>query len=265
MKSIDWNEVRGIALDCLSSSLELLTWARRSQQEDYDVGSATLHLAAIDKARDCSASSLGILSIGIDDRSSDSLRQFPICDQLAQASSGETARPDFGVAATAHEAVFRLLMIALLHIENNLNGGLTLEDLHGVSPEKLRVTLRALEKNDSIEHVLCSVGYLHNLQAWIHREWAAVSGATPKDALRQRSSDSKVGRPKGAALSKYEIECLRYYSDGKKPSEIDDIMMQKTGSERQNGSEWQWGTASLVIEAAKGRGQIPRKSRKEIP
>lgn len=175
MKSIDWNEVRGIALDCLSSSLELLTWARRSQEEDYDVGSATLHLATIDKARNNAENFLGILTIGIDGSSKNHLCQFPIYDQLAHASAGETAHPDFGVAATAHEAVFRLLMIALLHIENNLKGGLTLEDLHGVSPEELRVTLRALEKKDSMEHVLGSVGYLHNLQAWIHREWAAVS------------------------------------------------------------------------------------------
>lgn len=264
MKRIDWNEVRRKALDCLNSSLELLGWARRSQQDDYGICSATLHLAAIDKARNNSENFLGILSIGIDGNSNDSLCQFPICDQLAQASAGETDRPDFRVAATAHEAVFRFLMIALLHIENNLNGGLTLEDLHGVSPEKRRVTLRALEKKDSMEHVLGGVGNLHNLQAWIHREWAAVSGATPRDASRQRSSNTKAGRPKGASLSKYERECLSHYSNGKKPGEIDDMMMQRNGSKRQNGSEWQSGTASLVIEAAKGRGEIPRKSRKEI-
>ncbi len=197
MKSIDWNEVRARALGCLNSSLELLTWARDSQQEDYDVGSATLHLAAIDKARNNAENFLRILTSGIDGSSKTSLCQFPICDQLAQASAGETARPDFGVAATAHEAVFRLLMIALLHIENNLKGGLTLEDLHGVSPEKRRVTLCALEKKDSMEHVLGGVGNLHNLQAWIHREWANVSDVHTKKRNKPEKPQEQGVNPNG--------------------------------------------------------------------
>ena len=197
MKSIDSNEVRARALDCLNSSLELLGWARRSQQEDYGVGSATLHLAAIDKARNNSENFLGILSIGIDGRSNDSLCQFPICDQLAQASAGEIARPDFRVAATAHEAVFRLLRIALLHIENNLNGGLTLEDLHGVSLKKLRVALRDVEKKDPIENVLGGFARLNNLQAWIHREWANVSDVHPKKRNKPEKPQEQGVNPNG--------------------------------------------------------------------
>ena len=198
MKSIDWNETRGIALDCLSSSLELLTWARRSQEEDYDVGSATLHLAAIDKARNNAENFLGILTIGIDGSSKNYLCQFPICDQLAQASAGETARPDFGVAATAHEAAFRLLMIGLLHIEENLkDGGLTLEDLHGISLKKLRVALHDAEKKDPIENVLGGFARLNNLQAWIHREWANVSDVHPKKRNKPEKPQEQGVNPNG--------------------------------------------------------------------
>lgn len=72
------------------------------------------------------------------------------------------------------------------------------------------------------------------------------------------------GRPKGASLSKDEIDCLSYYRDGKKPGDIDKMMMTKRGAKRMNDKKWEWGTAELVIEAAKERGEIPRKSRGKV-
>jgi hypothetical protein len=85
------------------------------------------------------------------------------------------------------------------------------------------------------------------------------------ERARKKYSKAKgVGRPKGASLSKYETECLRHYLAGRKPSDIDEMMMKRSGSKRKSGQEWDWGTAKLVIEAAKTRGEIPRKSGKAI-
>lgn len=198
MKTIDWEQIRAMAIDCLSSSIDLLSWARRSQEKDYDADSATLHLAAIGKARDILERSFGILSMGSDGRSEDYLRQFPIYDQLALASKAESARPDFGVSSTAHEAAFRLLMIGLLHIEGNLkDGGLMLEDLHGISLKKLRVALRDVEKNDPIKNVLGGFARLNNLQAWIHREWANVSDVHPKKRNKPEKPQEQGVNPNG--------------------------------------------------------------------
>jgi hypothetical protein len=173
--SIEWDSVRVMALDCLNSSLDLLNWAERSQQEDYEIDSATQHLAAIAKARDTFFRSLKILPSGLVAHATDPPRQFPIFDKLAQASAHVSDRPDFMFSSTAHEAVFRLLGMALLHIENNLNDDLAIEDLHRFSPEQLRKTLYLLENKDPLKSVLGGYARLQNLQAWIHREWAAVS------------------------------------------------------------------------------------------
>ncbi|MCR9296362.1 MAG: hypothetical protein NXI32_26935 [bacterium] len=189
-EKIDWNAVRAMALDCLDSTLDLQSWAERSQQADYDAVSASLHLATIDKARDISCRSWLILPMGIDGCTSDSLRQAPVFDQLAQASVGEGARPDFGFSATAHEKVFELLMRALLRIENNLGDELAIEDLHRFSPEQLRETLYQLEKKDPIRNVLGGSVRLYNLRGWINREWAAVSAI-------HSPTRSKVKTPQG--------------------------------------------------------------------
>lgn len=83
------------------------------------------------------------------------------------------------------------------------------------------------------------------------------------ERARKRYGKAKgVGRPKGTSLSKYEMECLSLYQAGRKPSDIDEMMLKRSGSNRKSGQKWEWGTASLVIEAAKTRGEIPRKSRK---
>jgi hypothetical protein len=184
--SVDWDSVRAMALDCIASTLDLQRWAIRSQEEDYDVDSATLHLAAIKKARATFWSSVAILPMGMNFDTSDSLRHFPIFDQLALASAGESARPDFRSYATAHEAALGLLIRANLHIENSLKGNLAIEDLHLLSPEQLRDALSQLEAQDSIRSVLESSDQLYNLSAWIQREWAAVSAPPPQTRTKPK-------------------------------------------------------------------------------
>jgi hypothetical protein len=176
--AIDWDSVRAMALDCLNSALDLQRWAERSQQKDYDVDCATQHLATILKARDTFDRSLAILPSGYVAQASDPPRQFPIFDELAKASAHVSDRPDFGISATAHEAAFRLLLIVLLHIENNLKGELTFENLHNVSPRQRRDALYTSEKQDSIRNVL-DFNLLYKIEAEIHREWAAVSAIPP--------------------------------------------------------------------------------------
>jgi hypothetical protein len=179
MKSIDWNQVRGSALDCLKAAIELNSWAHRSQQAGYDAHAAELHLAAIENARDTLWVFPGLLStFSIAGGTNDILRQIPLFDQLALASAHEIDRPDFGISATAHEAALRLLFIVLLHIENNLKGELTFENLHNVSPRKRRDALYTSEKQDSIRNVL-DINLLYKIEAGIHREWAAVSAIPP--------------------------------------------------------------------------------------
>jgi len=179
-KKIDWNAVRAMALDCITATLDLQRWAYRSQEDDYDVDCATLHLAAIEKVRATFWSSLKLLMMGMDSDTSDPYGHFPVYDQLALASAGERARPDFGSYSTAHSAAFGLLIRAKLHIEKSLKGDLAIEGLHNFSPKELRDTLYQLEKKDSIRSVLESSDQLYNLSAWIHREWAAVSTIPPQ-------------------------------------------------------------------------------------
>jgi hypothetical protein len=179
MKSIDWNQVRGSALDCLKATMELRRWADRSRQTDYDADAATQHLAAIQKASDTLWVFPGlVLTMCIDGGTNDPIRQIPLFDQLALASAHEIDRPDFGFSATAHEAALRLLIIALLHIEDNLKGDLTIEDLHTFSPKQRRDALCKSEKQDSMRHVV-DINFLYKLEACVHREWSAVSAIPP--------------------------------------------------------------------------------------
>lgn len=97
------------------------------------------------------------------------------------------------------------------------------------------------------------IGMMRNLCASLER--ARDSALSPKNREAKRA-----GRPKGVTLSKDEADCLAFYREGKKPGEIDDLM-RKRGAKRKNGKEWKWGMAKLLIEAAKARGEIPRKSR----
>ncbi len=172
-QEIDWTAVRQAALDCLDATGSLICHAESSQEDDYNADRAALHLAAIDTARDTFKRTAIMLSRGL-------------FDSLALASVGEGPRPDFrfGVVccATAHETAHELLRRTLGCLESGvfdeLKGidglhELSLEALHELSLEALRNTLSRLEERTSLRGLVDAPG-LHQVGAWIDREWAAV-------------------------------------------------------------------------------------------
>lgn len=190
-KKSDWTTVRQVALECLSATCDLVWWAGESQGDDYDVDSAALHLAAIDRAADTLTRAIHMFR----------LHHF---DSIAKASVGEGPRPDFwlgGVCGnTAHQTAFELLRVTVLWVENGLNnelddGGMddhyiaSIDDLHDLPPESLRDTLSSLEKGKSIRNLLD--GWTDRIRAWIDREWAAVS-QSPAKADQNRTDDTLV-------------------------------------------------------------------------
>lgn len=183
----DWSSVRAMALDCLNSTWDMVCWAARSQEDDYDTEKAALHLAVIDTALNTFRQAMEIFQPGLECASSD-LRYSPVFDALALASVGEGPRPDFGICATAHEKAFKLLRMAILWVEDGLNDELDrrgaldsyvigINVLHRLSAEQLCGTMRCLEKSDSLQSIL-TARQLHKLRAWIDREWAAVISDT---------------------------------------------------------------------------------------
>ncbi|WP_396160189.1 hypothetical protein [Flavobacterium sp.] len=181
----DWNSVRAMALDCLNSTWDMVCWAARSQEDDYDREKAARHLAAIDTALNTFRQAMEIFQPGLECATSD-LKHSPVFDALALASVGEGPRPDFGLCATAHEKAFKLLRMAILWVEDGLNDELDrrgapdnhvvgISDMHKRSPEQLRDTLCGLEQIKSLQSVL-PAKQLPKLRAWIDREWAAVVG-----------------------------------------------------------------------------------------
>ncbi|MBM3965375.1 MAG: hypothetical protein FJ308_09965 [Planctomycetes bacterium] len=207
--------MRAIALDCIAAASDLERWAHRSQEDDYDVDSAALHLDVIEKAQSIFGSLIRILPMGMDLSSTESLRHFPIFDQLALASASESARPVFGGCATAHEAAFGRLTRAFMHIATSLNANLGIEGLHGLSPEQLRDTLSQLEKKYPIKRVLESSDQDYSLSAWIHREWAAAS--TFRKAEREQAKvvkrifddESETGRTPPQPQRKPSWDCIK--------------------------------------------------------
>lgn len=191
MQDFDFDSMRAIALDSIAAASDLERWAHRSQEDDYDVDSAVLHLDVIEKAQAIFCSLMRILPMGMDLNSTEPLRHFPIFDQLALASAHEIARPVFGGCATAHEAAFGRLTRAFMHIASSLNANLGIEGLHGLSPEQLRDTLSQLEKKYPIKTVLESSDQDYSLIVWIHREWAAASAIPPQ---ARKNAKTKQGQ-----------------------------------------------------------------------
>jgi hypothetical protein len=196
--AIDWDGVRATAQDCLFATFHMAYWAERSQEVDYDNNSAAQHLAAIVKARSTFGWAMGVVNanavsrLGREGQPSDPCAisnlgdQYSVFHLLAQASVGESARPDFGIFATAHEAAFGLLLMLLMWVENEVAYAseivgtsdkfiVGIEDLHRCSPEELRDTLFEIEKIKPMRRVLDSTLTQSHLRAWIDREWAAVS------------------------------------------------------------------------------------------
>ena len=198
-QNIDWTALRQTASQCLSAAWDLICWAERSQNNDYDVERAALHLAAIDRACDTLTRAIRILS-------------SRVFDPLAQAVIGEGPRPDFqfgGVCcATAHESGFVLLRSAVLRIELDLEAlriG-SIEQLHDLSPADLHAVLVELGSDAVQVHdgpraewsrvaqplfrmanvplqSLLTDQQLNVVHAWIDREWAAMSNDGKRDVV----------------------------------------------------------------------------------
>jgi hypothetical protein len=186
----------------------LVCWADRSQDGDYDADQAALHLAAIGRARDTFKRAAVMFSRGL-------------FDALALASVREGPRPDFRFGsvccATAHETAHELLRRALFWMEDalcDLNIG-TADELHNLSADALRDTLSCLEKISSAQGIVYAPE-THQVRAWIHREWAAVSGKReappPKTEKARRGKKAQAER----AIRHYLVDRQSYY-DSLKP------------------------------------------------
>jgi hypothetical protein len=190
-QKIDWDAVRKKALACLSYTWDLISWAERSQNDDYDVERAALHLATIDKAGEVLMQAINM---------------FPptIFETLARATSDVSSRPDFqfgGVCcATAHESAFLLLRSAFHRIELDLEtlGIGRIEQLHDLSPTEVQAVFVELgndaervydgslaEVSRALHPFFCMANaplqslltdqQLNVVRAWIDREWAVVA------------------------------------------------------------------------------------------
>ena len=218
-QNIDWTAVRQAALKCLDATWDMVWWAERSQEDDYDVDGAALHLAAIDTAGDALTRAISMFEPGL-------------FDSLALASVGEGPRPDFQVGdiclPTAHEMTFILLRHALFWVENGLAAQdiNPIEQLHELSAKALHEKLRNLTAIKSLSlltpqqfkgigrffHMgtlkpiesLLTLGQYNVVRAWIDREWAAVS----KGAEGNGGAGSGRPAPKGEIMASelYELQ-----------------------------------------------------------
>jgi len=187
----DWFATRLAALQCLSAAWELYSFACQSQESDYDVESAALHLAAIERAYAVLDRAIHTFSPGVVALFGDWHYSSADFDAIARATVGEGARPDFRFGgtccATAHQSAYVLLRFALMDLESAMDAELdrmgvddstlaSIDALRALSPEALRDTLIRLEKVAHVRRLFagqsCDV-----LRAWIDREWAAVSRA----------------------------------------------------------------------------------------
>ncbi len=236
-RNTDWSAIRLMALQCLSAAWDLAFWADRSDEDDYDEKSAALHLAAIDRAHDTLYRAMRTFSPGVRVLTRDFLCASAHFDAIARASVGEGPRPDFRVGgmccATAHQSAYVLLRIALGQFEGAMmDDGIaahffdylstlspeTVRDRHilrTLSPEALRDTLIHLEKIAHLTRLFAGQS-VDVLEAWIDREWAAVSG----DAAEQPDKGGK-----GAAHKEYHPtpETKRLIKDFKNSVSIDDL------------------------------------------
>ncbi len=149
---------------------------------------ASLHLAAIDEALDTLKRTIALFDPRYD-------------NVIALACVGEGPRPDFrfGEAcySTAHRAALELLRAVVLHIENGFaddwfdgrfaaidplpDGSLELV-LHALSPDNLREYLIDVCARPVYAWAVKEIEFaqVKEIQAWIHREWAAISRTSDK-------------------------------------------------------------------------------------
>lgn len=103
------------------------------------------------------------------------------------------------------------------------------------------------------------------LQGRIRDVRQLIIDAAGREAATQ--TRGKGGRKKGSGvkLSKHERDCIHMAKEGKKPSGIDKIIMERQNPRRGNDEPWLKGTAELVIRAAKERGDLPKNVRNQFP
>jgi len=207
-QEIDWTAIRLMALQCLSASWDLVWWAERSHEGDYDVKSAALHLAAIERAHDTLHRAVRTFSPGVAVLGRDFLCASAHFDAIAQASVGEGPRPDFRVGgtccATAHQSAYVLLRTALIQFEGALlddSIATRVDYLRTLSPEALRDTLIQVEKVTHFTGLFAGQS-ADVLEAWIDREWAAVSRAPAKAGQQLAAADEEPAQlPAAAAVA----------------------------------------------------------------
>jgi hypothetical protein len=207
--SIDIDEVRATAHDCLNAYWSLADFTERCREDDYDNDLASQHLFAIKRATKTFKLASLIFRPGFDLAANDSDRHSPIFDAIVLATVGEGPRPTFGFdgvcCATAHEAALELLRMGIWHIEN-AEHAIGLPGTHSLgkfSGDELREILTAVALESRL-NTLMDVAGLKLIRSWIDREWAAVT--------RQRKAGVSISsEPKQSPnLSKEEIEPKDY-------------------------------------------------------
>jgi len=192
----------------------MVCWTERSQEDDYDVDGAALHLAAIDTARDTFRRAMEVLQPGLGLATDEAIRYSPVFDALALATVGEGARPDFRFGpvhcATAHEAAFKLLRMGILWVEEGVfedmddrwfkdEKEVTIGILHKLPLPALRDTLAGWGKRRPLAKLLDARG-LKALRTWIQREWAAVISDTVTE------THEKGRRPPNQTTQEQKVE-----------------------------------------------------------
>jgi len=105
-------------------------------------------------------------------------------------------------------------------------------------------------------------GCLHGVMCDVRR---LIIDAAAREAATQ--TRGKGGRKKGSGvkLSNHERDCISMAEEGKKPREIDEIIMKRQNPRRGKDEPWLKGTAALVIRAARERGDLLKNVRIQFP
>ncbi len=183
--TIDWTAVRQAALDCVEATSGLLHWAAWSQQDDYDVERAAVHLEVIRYASETYLRTERVLD-GVFE---------PLLLKLATVSKEPWPDFQFGFVccSTAHETAHELLRMALLRMQFGVlrmlkrrrldPQSLSIAALDALSPEDLQKTLSRWQEKEPLEKVV-GMDAINRVGAWIHREWAAVTRLPNHDQER---------------------------------------------------------------------------------
>lgn len=208
-EKIDWDAVRDAALNCLNATWSMIRFADRSQSSEYDAQAAIAQLDDIDRARTTFRQAMETLEPGFECSSDPEFRDSRVFKALLVAISHQSTYPEFRFGpiscGTAHEAAFELLRHAILWIENGLIVELeevgapdhhvaSIDDLHKLTPGKLRATLSKLGKRKSIQSII-QARETKQIRAWIDREWAAVIAGSETNRQPNAATNAQIDEP----------------------------------------------------------------------